>query len=85
MTLEDDELRAAVEELASECDSDGDDGTSDDEGDVALLGLDRQLRGRELEEKSQRSTWGQVRDIVIEVRPTRVTGRSESLGEPAAD
>lgn len=64
MALDDDELRAAVEDLAS----DSDDGTSDDEGDVALLGLDRQTRGRVLEEKVQRSTWSQVREIVIEVR-----------------
>lgn len=64
MALDDDELRAAVEDLAS----DSDDGTSDDEGDVALLGLDRQTRGRVLEEKVQRSTWNQVREIVIEVR-----------------
>ena len=47
MAPDDDELRAAVEDLAS----DSDDGTSDDEGDVALLGLERQPRGRELEEK----------------------------------
>ena len=46
-----------------------DDGpASDDEDDRALLGTERQARGRDLSDKNVASTWTQVKDIVIEVR-----------------
>lgn len=45
-----------------------DDDSSDDEDNIALLGPERQSRGRELLEKKDGSTWAQVKDIVIEVR-----------------
>ncbi|KAI5118321.1 hypothetical protein M0805_006604 [Coniferiporia weirii] len=48
-----------------------DDGSaSDDEVDVALLGLDRQPHGHGLSTKEVGTTWGQVKDIVIETVPT---------------
>lgn len=72
MTLEDDELRAAVEDLASDAELDDERTSQDVEDDVALLGLDRQPRGRALrsgtEKLQNESMWSQVRDIVVEVR-----------------
>ncbi|KAH8114205.1 solute carrier family 41 member 1 [Phellopilus nigrolimitatus] len=71
--VDDDSERRAAAVMASVEDFGSDNGSasdSDDEVDVALLGLERQSRGRELSTKEVGSTWRQVKDIVVETAPT---------------